>query len=128
MSEFVTIVNRTDSPREGVWDGKPHVLPPGKSEHPKHKAIKFVEQNPIMGSEDPRTGDMKYYLGIEELRMDCTPLTPDADKAYNPTERWNREHLTGARPSEVVAGDNGLYSGSWRRSQPADSTFVNPDS
>jgi hypothetical protein len=128
--EYVVLVNRTQEDCEGTYDGKPYRIKPGKSEHPKHRATKFVEQNPVMGSEDPRTGKITYRLGIEEMRMDCSPLTPEFLAQYDGSiEKWDRDKLVGARPSEVVAGDNGLYSGtvSWKGQQPLGSSFTDPN-
>lgn len=126
MSDFVTLVNRTDGVLEGLYDGRTHLIPPGKQEIEKFKAIKFVEQNPVMGSEDPRTGRMIYKLGIPELRMDCSPLKPvDLAPFKGSIEKWDRTKLAGARPSEVVPGDNGIYSGrDVSTALPRDSSFV----
>lgn len=128
MSEYVVLVNRTSKNLEGVWDGKVHIIKPGKNEFPKDKAIKFVEQNPVMGSEDPRTGQMTYKLGIEELHMPIEPLSDEFLAQFSGSiEKWDRTKLTGARPSEVVPGDNGLYSqGTWRGKQSPDVGFVKP--
>lgn len=111
-NEFVTVVNRTSQTLSGMYDGRPYEFAPNsKQEHPKHRAVKFVEQNPVMGSEDARTGSTLYKLGIPEYNMPCDPLT-DEDLAQfgDAVEKWDRKTLTGSRPSEVVKGDNGLYS------------------
>jgi len=102
---FVTLVNRTNDTLEGVWDGVHHRISPGKHSFPEIQARKFKEQNPVMGSEDPRTGDMIYKLGIEEDR----DPTDDLGSFEESVERWDRSKLAGARPTEVVRGDNGLY-------------------
>ena len=124
-NEFVTLVNRTEQTLGGTYDGRPFLIKPGKSEHPYHRAIKFVEQNIIMGSENPRTGESIYKLGIEEMNMDCSPITPEFIAQFEGAiEKWDRSKLTGARPSEVVDGDNGLYSGSWKSSQAPNTLFT----
>lgn len=124
-SEFVTLVNRTNDTLEGTYDGRPFLIKPGKSEQPRDRAIKFVEQNIIMGSEDPRTGQSIYKLGVEEMHMDCTPLTPEFIAQFDGSvEKWDRSKLTGSRPSQVVEGDNGLYSGSWKSSQSPNTHFT----
>lgn len=128
--EFVTVVNRTQETLTGTFDSRQYELTPGKHEFPRDKATKFVEQNPVMGSENPRTGDMIYKLGIEELRMDCSPLTPEfLARFQNSVERWDRSRLDGARPSEIVAGDNGLYGNRANvgQSLPASGSFVDPN-
>lgn len=126
MSEFVTLVNRTQETVTGTFDGRQYEITPGKHEFEKVKAIKFVDQNPVMGSENPRTGNMIYKLGIPELRMDCSPLTPEFLARFSGSvEKWDRTQLPGARPSEVVPGDNGIYSArDVASAQPLDSSFV----
>lgn len=129
--DFVTLVNRTEQNCEGTWDGRPYLIQPGPSSHPKILARKFREQNPVMGSEDPRTGSMIYKLGVKEDGDDIRPLTPTFLAQYGDAiERWDRSKLTGARPSEVVPGDNGLYNvKEWRSAQPLASggEFTRPD-
>ena len=128
--EYVTLVNRTQKTVEGCWDSRIYQFAPGKHEVEKAKAIKFVDQNPVMGSEDPRTGNMIYKLGIEELYMDCSQLSTEflsrfASEKWQTGEKWDRTKLTGARPSEIVPGDNGIYSGrDVAAALPLSSTFV----
>ena len=108
---FVTLVNRTQETLTGTWDSRQHMIKPGKSEHPMDRAVKFKEQHPVMGSEDPSSNSMIYKMGVEELNDDCSPLTPEFLAQFKGRiERWDRTKLTGARPTEIVAGDNGLYS------------------
>jgi hypothetical protein len=129
MSEYVTIVNRTEEPITGTWDSKSFVLTPGKHEFTLEKAERFKAQHPVMGSENPQTGDVVYKLGIVEYHDPVTPLSPEFLAGFKGSvEKWDRTKLTGARPSEVVAGDNGLYGmNDWRRGQPLSSSFVKPD-
>ena len=104
---FVTVVNRVVRNLQGTWNGRHYDIPIGKSAHPEIIAAAIKRQNPVMGSEDPRTGRMDYLVGIEEWG---DPTTPVNEAMYNPIERWDRTKLVGARPTEVVPGDNGLYS------------------
>ena len=130
MSEFVTIVNRTQEPITGVWDSRSYVLTPGKHEYAREKAERFRAQHPVMGSENPQTGTTVYRLGIEEDHDDVSPLTPEFLAQFDgKIERWDRSKLTGARPSVEVAGDNGLYGmgGNWKSPQPLSSSFVDPN-
>ena len=116
MAQLVTFVNRTSKPLVGTWNGLREYIAPGKHSFPLFQAQAYRRQNPIMGSEDPRTGEMKYLVGIEEEGDDCSPLTPPEATPIDPTtgkpfiERWDRRHLTQARPTEIVPGDNGIYS------------------
>lgn len=124
---FVTLVNRTDGKLRGVWDGRHYDLAPGQHSFPEVQAYAFKNQNPIMGSENPQTGEMFYKIGIVDDGDPVEPLAPQVGP--EPIERWDRAKLAGARPSEIVAGDNGLYSmgrtlGS--PALPADAGFVTP--
>lgn len=105
--EYVTIVNRTSKDLKGTWDGREYTIKPGKSEFPRMKAEKFKAQNPVMGSLDPRTGYRDFKIGIVENKDPIEPLPEDLKEGV---EQWDRSKLTGAKPSEVVPGDNGLYS------------------
>lgn len=105
--EFVTVVNRTKGTLTGKWDGREYTIPTGKSSYPRLQAEKFKLQNPVMGSEDPRTGAITYKIGIEENRDPCDLLPADLKEGI---ERWDRSKMPGARPTEVIEGDNGLYS------------------
>ena len=114
-SPRVTVVNRTDSILTGTWNGIQYDIPPGEHYFPEDVAKAIRKQNIVMGSEDPRTGKVIYKVGIVEHKDPTAKLTdPDvaeAEAAFNKWgERWNRDKLTGAKPSEVVAGDNGIYS------------------
>ena len=114
MSEILTVKNRTEQTITGTWGGRQYDLAPfAQGAFPELVAKAMKRQNPIMGSGDPRdseygmTGRMRYKVGIVELGdpVDPVELNPNA------VERWDRSKLVGARPSEVVAGDNGIYSG-----------------
>ena len=100
---FVTLVNRSSKPLNGTWDGRQHTIEPGQHQFPETQALKFKEQNPIMGSEDPYSLQKEYLIGIVEHNDDISPV-----EQTNSIERWNRSKLIGAKPVEVVQG-NGLY-------------------
>lgn len=122
--QYVTIVNRTSKTLIGTWDGKRHHLAPGKHSFPELVAMKFRDQNPIMGSEDPYTLEKQYLLGIEEEGDDCSPIEQSAA-----IERFDRTKLTGAGAQDVIiVRGNGTYSPSTEGPKPlsADSTFVKP--
>lgn len=129
MSEFYTVVNRSSKVVKSTWDGKHYELGPYESGMFEDQvAYKFKARNPVMGSLDPRTGQIIYYVGIKEKNDPIDKL--DQEVLIDPTtgkphvEVWNREHLTGARPSDVVPGDNGLYSArDWKNPQSTDLNF-----
>lgn len=102
--EYVTLVNRSNKVLKGTWDGRHFDLKPGSHQFPEIQALKFKEQNPIMGSEDPYTLQKEYLIGIVEHGDDISPTEQTAS-----IERWNRAKLVGAKPVEIVRG-NGLYN------------------
>lgn len=102
--QFVTLVNRSSKTLQGTWDGKHYDLAPGKHSFPEIQAMKFKEQNPVMGSEDPRTLMKEYLMGIVELGDNCEPIEQSAA-----IELWDRNKLGNADDVKVIRG-NGLYS------------------
>ena len=127
---LVTITNRVNRELQGTWNGRHYDIPSGESAHPELIAAAIKRQNPLMGSEDPRTGRTEYLIGVKEWGDPTTPISPEYEVRMNQTgERWNRAYLTGARPSEVVPGDNGIYSLrgiEGAGTLPLDAGFVNP--
>lgn len=120
--EFLTVVNRTSKNLMVTWDGKRITLVPGKNALPAVVAEAAKRQNPIMGSEDPVSLQMRYLVGIEEQEDDCTPI-----EQSNSVQRIDRSKLHGARPVEVVPGDNGIYSvRDIQTALPLGSGFVKP--
>ena len=111
--ETLTVVNRTDKEIVGTWNGRQYTIKPLETQvFAENIARAIKRQNPVMGSGDPRdseygmTGRMKYKVGLKELNDPCDPL----GKFEEGPERWDRNKLVGAKPSELVAGDNGIYS------------------
>jgi hypothetical protein len=102
--QYVTLVNRSSKNLKGTWDGRHYTIAPGQHQFPEIQALKFKEQNPIMGSEDPYTLQKEYLIGIVEHNDDISP-TEQTDAL----ERWNRSKLVGAKPVEIVKG-NGIYT------------------
>lgn len=120
--ELVTLVNRSSKNLEGTWDGRHYTLSPGKHAFARIMAEKFKDQNPVMGSMDPQTLYVDYLLGIVE---DGDPVSPIEQS--NAVEKWNRDRLTGSRPSITVPGDNGLYSRAALGAGPNDVTGFSKD-
>lgn len=128
MPEFYTVVNRTDRIIKTTWDGKHYELGPHEEkQYEDNIAYAFKRWNPQLGSLDPRTGSITFLVGLKELNE---PIDPIKEILIDPLtgkphiEVWDRSKLTGARPSEIVAGDNGLYSEQmWKRGQNLDLNF-----
>lgn len=70
----VTVVNRCPKPLQGCWDGKHFMIQPGKIALNEQMARAVRLQNPIKGSDDPLTGNLDYYIGVEEDGDDCSPV------------------------------------------------------
>jgi len=93
-----------------MWDGRVYTIPVGKSQFNERVAQKAKEQNVLMGSQDPRTGDIVYLVAIEEYNEDTSPVeqNPEADRS----ERWNRKLIPGGEAAvQTVPGRTGLFSG-----------------
>lgn len=89
--ELVTVVNRSSKPVRGTWDGKPEIIAPhAKSALPIIVAEAIKDQNVIMGSEDPITGDMQYLVGIVEYGDDISNT-----EQSNAVTRMNRSARVG---------------------------------
>lgn len=124
MSQFVTIVNRTKRNLEGMWDGKTHTIPPGKSSLPLIIAEAIKRKNPIMGSDDRVTGQFQYLVGIEEQGDPTTPIEQSDE-----VELFNRGNYKNAVPIVIVPGNVGMYSvkrNDVASELPLDSAFVKP--
>lgn len=102
--QMVTLVNRTSKMLECVWDGRHYDIGPGEHAFPEIQALKFKEQHPLMGSEDPRTLNKIYLMGIKENNDDCSPLEQSEQLTLQDvTEKIKSGEL------KVIRG-NGLYN------------------
>lgn len=125
MSRHVTLVNRTKRILQGVWNGRQWEIYPGKNSFPEAQALKFRDQNPIMGTEDPFTLQKQYLIGIEEMMDDCSPV-----EQSNAVELQDRSKLGKNQQDVVVVEGRGLYAPRVDSSRPlpADgaTNFVKP--
>lgn len=102
---YVTVVNRSSKILKGTWDGRHYDIAPGSHMFPETMAMKFRDQNPIMGSEDPYTLQKQYLIGIIEMKDDCTPIE-QSDKV----EIWDRSKMSPQKQNVQVVHGEGLYS------------------
>lgn len=116
---YVTLVNRSSKTLHGTWDGRHYDIAPGTHMFPETMAMKFREQNPLMGSEDPYTLQKKYLIGIVEMQDDCSPIE-QSDKV----EIWDRSKMAAHKQNVEVVHGEGLYSPArdGRANLPADAT------
>jgi hypothetical protein len=123
--KLVTLVNRSSKTLEGLWDGHRFELTPGAHQFGELQAMKFKEQHPVMGTEDPYSLNKLYLLGIKEHGDDLTPIEQtEAISLMDLSEKIRSGEL------KIVKG-NGLYRQTDRTaplvtSGPVDSTFVKP--
>lgn len=122
MARFVTLVNRSSKTLKGVWDGRQYDLAPGKHSFPEFQAIKFKEQNPILGTEDPYSLQKDYLMGIVEFG---DPIDP-AEQSDQISLMDLREKIKSGEYKVVKA--SGLYSPArdGNAPLPMDSNFVKP--
>jgi hypothetical protein len=72
---YVTLVNRSSKDLTGRYDGKEHTIKANsRTSYPMHLAVKFKEQNPVMGSENFYTQEKQYLLGIEDFNDPVDPI------------------------------------------------------
>ena len=89
VTNYVTLKNRTSQTLTGQFDGKSYSFPPGyEGKWPENVALKFKEQNPIMGTEDYFSGYKQYLMGIVEHNDDLDPIAQTAA-----AELWDRSTL-----------------------------------
>lgn len=87
--EQVEVFNRSPITLTVRYDGQELDIPPGKAFLPK-KTVRFaLNQNPIMGSQDPNNphaSGARYLIGVVDKQLalqldsfasDCTPLTKE---------------------------------------------------
>ncbi len=72
--QYVTLVNRSSKTLNGTWDGRSYKIAPGKHEFPEAQAMKFRDQNPVMGTEDPYSLNKQYLLAIPSQGDDVSPI------------------------------------------------------
>jgi hypothetical protein len=90
VTQYVTLKNRSTKTLTGQYDGKQHTFPPGyEGTWPEYIALKFKEQNPVMGSEDYFTGYKTYLMAIVEHGDDTDPI-----EQTQAIERWDRSTVT----------------------------------
>ena len=118
--EFLTVVNRTSRPLSCTWDGKQHTIPAkSKTSQPAIIARKLRNDNPIMGSDDPSTGQLQYLIGIEEEGDPITPIEQSDE-----IELYNRRLQAKAVPIMIIPGNTGGLYNIPRSPLPADGQFV----
>lgn len=118
--KFLTLVNRTSKRLTGTYDGRHYIIELGRNSFPELHALKFKEQNPIMGSQDPYSNRMDYLVGIEEQEDDCSPIEQSSS-----IELWDRSKLQGPAV-DVVKGKGGLFANERQSALPLESAFVKP--
>lgn len=75
MAEVVTLINRSSKTLSGTWDGRQYDIEPGKKyQFSRVQAEKFRDQNPVKGTLNKYTGEMKYLVAIEENGDDTSPI------------------------------------------------------
>ena len=121
--QYVTLVNRSHKTLRGIWDGRHYKIAPGPSSFPEVQAVKFKEQNPLMGSENPYTLEKQYLIGIVEQGDDVTPLEQSES-----LELADGKELHKGKTMEVVRA-NGIYSPrvDAARPLPSDGPFIGRD-
>jgi hypothetical protein len=121
MATYVTLINRTNRNLTGTWNGREYKIVPGKNSFPEAMAVKFKDQNPIFGTQDPFSNDKQYLLGIEEAN-DPIDSVEQSDKI----ELLDRSKFAGAAAEAVPVRTNagGLYAHERQSSLPLDGTFV----
>ena len=120
--EFLTVFNRSSKTLKGVWDGRHYDLAPGPAQYPAIQALKFKEQNPLMGSENPHTLERQYLIAIVEQGDDTSPL-----EQSTAVEKWDRAAMANAGDIVIIKG-NGQYRPTFEAPLPLgnDSSFVVP--
>ena len=119
LNEIVTGVNRTSGLLKGTYDGRPYDLAPGENKLPRLLALKFREQNPIMGIGCPiddwnSKGD--YLFGIVECGDNVFPI-----EQSNAPQRWDSGMINVGR-TEYVPARASAYTGGER----LDREFIKP--
>jgi hypothetical protein len=118
---YVTLINRSSKTVVGTWDGRRYQITPGKHSFPEAMAVKFKEQNPVMGSQDPYSLEKDYLLGIEDHNDPITPIEQSAKP-----ELMNRQKLDPIAQTAQVMQTNvgGLYAHERNSPLPTDGSFT----
>jgi hypothetical protein len=86
-------------------------------------AVKFKEQNPIMGSLDPYSLDRDYLCGIEEYNDPLEPV--EQSQSVELLDRRRMDSV--AKLAEVIQTSVGrLYQSEKTSPLPPDNAFVSP--
>jgi hypothetical protein len=117
---IVTVVNRTNKPLQGCWDGKHFEVAPGRSALNEQMARAAKLQNPIKGSDDPLTGNLDYYLAVEEDGDNTSPVEFSKDVELYQNLRSK------AIPIMIVPGKAGMYSAEIASALTPDGLFTSP--
>lgn len=120
---YVTLINRTSKPLIGTWNGLRHSINPGKNSFPEAIAVKFKEQNPILGTLDPYSMDRDYLLGIVEHSDPIDPV--EQSDAIELLDRKKMDPIA-AKAVELKTSVGRLYAGEKASPLPADNAFVSP--
>lgn len=86
---LIKVVNRSRQPRTITYDGKSITVPPlGEVMVPPAAADRGLQQNRIMGTEDPYNAHaFKSYLGVPDWKTDCSPIDESPKKAEEALDR-----------------------------------------
>lgn len=115
VTNYVTLKNRTSKTLTGQYDGRQHSFPPGyEGKWPEYIALKFKEQNPLMGSEDYYSGWKQYLLAIVEHGDDTDPI-----EQTDAIERWDRQGIVLPPGTQLVTIKGKGYHPVQDRSAPA---------
>jgi len=89
----------------GTWDGRHWDIAPGKHSFTEIQAMKFRDQNPILGTRNPYTMINECLIGIEEHGDDCSPIEQSAAP-----ELINRKQLPPDQQKVDVVHSTGMFS------------------
>lgn len=108
FQDLVEVVNRCPWNLTIRFDGQEMTLKPGKNMIPSTTVQYALNQNPLMGSQDPDNPTIsgaEYLIGLpsKENKYPCAPLSAEEILAQqNRPSRFNHEELMGPN---LVAGE-----------------------
>ena len=112
---YVKLVNRTQKTLSGQFDGRQFSFPPGyEGSWPENQALKFKEQNPVMGTEDYFSGYKEYLLAIPDHGDDITPI-----EQTDAIEKWDRSAVVLPPGTQLVTLKGRGYHPMQDRGRPA---------